>query len=42
VSGSAVLRFALERLAAEMTPDEVYEAIAAKPVDEKAIGRKRR
>jgi hypothetical protein len=42
VSGSAVVRFALERLAAEMQPHEVYEAIAAKPVDEKAVGRKRR
>lgn len=42
VSGSAVVRFALERLADEMKPEEVYEAIAAKPVDKKAVGRKRR
>jgi hypothetical protein len=42
VSRSAVMRFALERLMADMTPEQAYEAIAAKPVDSKASGRKRR
>lgn len=42
VSRSAVVRFALERLQGEMTPEQLYNAIAAKPVDPKAIGRKRR
>jgi hypothetical protein len=42
VSRAAVMRFALERLMADMTPEQAYEAIAAKPVDPKASGRKRR
>jgi len=42
VSSSAVIRFALDRVIAEMTAEQVYEAIAAKPVDPKATGRKRR
>lgn len=42
ISRSAVVRFALERLQAEMTPDQVANAIAAKPTDDKALGRKRR
>jgi len=42
VSRSAVVRFALDRLKAEMTPEQLYDAIAAKPVDPKATGRKRR
>jgi hypothetical protein len=42
VSRAAVMRFALERLMGDMTPEQAYEAIAAKPVDPKASGRKRR
>jgi hypothetical protein len=42
VSRAAVMRFALERLMADMTPEQAYQAIAARPVDPKASGRKRR
>jgi hypothetical protein len=42
VSRSAVVRFALDRLKAEMTPEQIHNAIADKPVDPKATGRKRR
>lgn len=42
VSSSAVIRFALNRVMADMTAAQVYEAIAAKPVDAKIPGRKRR
>jgi len=42
VNGSTVFRFAMDRLQAAFSPEEVCEAIAAKPTDEKATGRKRR
>ncbi len=42
VNASAVLRFALDRQQVAMTSGEVCEAIAAKPVDDSAMGRKRR
>jgi hypothetical protein len=42
VNGSTVFRFAMDRLQGAMTAGEVCEAIAAKPVDAKATGRKRR
>ena len=42
VSSSAVIRFALDQVMREMAPEQVYAAIAAKPVDPNAIGRKRR
>jgi hypothetical protein len=42
VSRAAVVRYALDRLIADMTPEQVYQTIAGKPVDPKATGRKRR
>jgi hypothetical protein len=42
VSRSAIVRFALERLKSDMTPEELCNTIADRPVDPKATGRKRR
>jgi hypothetical protein len=42
VNGSTVFRFAMDRLQAGLSADDVCEAIAAKPIDDKATGRKRR
>jgi rhodanese-related sulfurtransferase len=42
VNGSTVFRFAMDRLQAAMTAEKVCEAIAEKPIDDKATGRKRR
>lgn len=42
VSRSAVVRYALDRLMQQMTPEQLYDAIAAKPVEAQATGRKRR
>lgn len=42
VSKSAVVRFALKRLLADLSHEEIVGAIAASPVDSQATGRKRR
>jgi hypothetical protein len=42
VSRAAVVRYALDRLMADMTPEQVYQTIAGKPVDPRTTGRKRR
>ncbi len=42
VSKSAVVRLALERLLAELSHEQVVAAIAARPTDSQATGRKRR
>jgi Arc/MetJ-type ribon-helix-helix transcriptional regulator len=42
VNGSTVFRFAMDRLQAAMAAEQVCEAIAEKPIDDKATGRKRR
>ncbi len=42
VSKSAVVRLALERLLTELSHEEVVAAIAARPIDSQATGRKRR
>ena len=42
VSRAAVVRYALDRLMADMTPEQVYQTIADKPIDPNATGRKRR
>ncbi|MFL6133288.1 MAG: hypothetical protein ACJ72A_10810 [Nocardioidaceae bacterium] len=42
VNGSTVFRFAMDRLQEAMTAEQVCGAIAEKPIDEKATGRKRR
>jgi hypothetical protein len=42
VNGSTVFRFAMDRLQAGLSAEDVCEAIATKPIDDKATGRKRR
>jgi hypothetical protein len=42
LSGSAVVRLAMDRLMAEMSADAVRDALAAKPIDPTAAGRPRR
>ena len=42
VNGSTVFRFAMTRLQGAMTAEQVCQAIAEKPIDDKATGRKRR
>lgn len=42
VSKSAVVRLAMERLLSELSPEEIVEVIAARPVTGQSSGRKRR
>ncbi|MDP9355705.1 MAG: hypothetical protein M3R02_10580 [Chloroflexota bacterium] len=42
LSGSAVVRLAMDRLMAELSPEQVRDALVAKPLDPSAAGRPRR
>ncbi len=42
LSGSAVVRLAMDRLMAELSPEQVRDALVAKPLDPSATGRPRR
>jgi hypothetical protein len=42
LSGSAVVRLAIDRLMADMTTEQVRDALVAKPIDPAAVGRRRR
>ncbi len=42
LSGSAVVRLAIDRLMADMTAEQVRDALVAKPIDPSAVGRRRR
>jgi hypothetical protein len=42
LSGSAVVRLALDRLMAEMSVTQVRDALVSKPIDPSAVGRRRR
>jgi hypothetical protein len=42
LTASSVARLAMDRLMAEMTADQVRDALVAKPVDPSTVGRRRR
>ncbi len=42
LTASSVARLAMDRLMAEMTADQVRDALVAKPADPSTVGRRRR